>query len=154
MGFNPLQTGLLVAIPPVAYVLAQPFVDRLADKVSASLTIKVGLALSGLSIILVPFVSQIAAMVIVFIVAGVGIATALTNTDIQVSNLTKGRKKGITAGASGPFKEIGDMLGPLLIGAVSQAFGLTVGFLFCGVLGLLALALISARQLRPGIPQT
>jgi hypothetical protein len=49
-------------------------------------------------------------------------------------------------GVAGTFKEIGDMLGPLLIGVVSQAFGLTTGFVSCGVLGLLSLLLITRRS--------
>ena len=36
--------------------------------------------------------------------------------------------------------------GPLLIGAVSQAFGLAVGFVGCGVLGLLSLLLLFMRK--------
>ncbi len=47
------------------------------------------------------------------------------------------------------FKEIGDMLGPLLIGPGSGAFGLTVGFVACGILGLLAVGLVSRRAARP-----
>ena len=44
---------------------------------------------------------------------------------------------------AGSFKELGDMVGPLLIGALSQAFGLTIGFVACGILGLLSLLLIA-----------
>jgi len=39
------------------------------------------------------------------------------------------------------------MLGPFVIGAISQLFGLKVGFVACGVLGLGAIALLPlARQ--------
>ena len=46
-------------------------------------------------------------------------------------------------GAASSFKELGDMLGPLMIGVVSQVFGLTVGFVSCGILGLLSVLMIS-----------
>ena len=39
------------------------------------------------------------------------------------------------------------MLGPLLIGLLSQAFGVTVGFVVCGVLGLLVLMMITRHPL-------
>jgi hypothetical protein len=45
-------------------------------------------------------------------------------------------------GAAGSFKELGDLLGPVLIGLLAQAFGLPVGFAICGVRGVLALPLI------------
>ena len=50
-------------------------------------------------------------------------------------------------GVAGSFKEFGDMLGPLLIGLLSQAFGVTVGFVVCGVLGLLVLVMITRHPL-------
>ena len=37
------------------------------------------------------------------------------------------------------------MLGPLLVGVLSQAFGLAFGFVACGVLGLVALAMVTIR---------
>jgi MFS transporter, ACDE family, multidrug resistance protein len=54
---------------------------------------------------------------------------------------------GATMGVAGSFKEFGDMLGPLLIGLLAQAFGLTVGFVFCGVVGLLVLVVITRHPL-------
>jgi MFS transporter, ACDE family, multidrug resistance protein len=51
-------------------------------------------------------------------------------------------------GAAGSFKEFGDMLGPLLIGVVSQFGGLRDGFILCGVLGLAEITLLRpARQI-------
>jgi hypothetical protein len=55
-------------------------------------------------------------------------------------------------GAAGSFKELGDRIGPLLIGGVSQAFGLPVSFVACGVLGLLSLVFI--RRNIVSAPQT
>jgi hypothetical protein len=38
-------------------------------------------------------------------------------------------------GVAGSFKEVEDVLGPLLIGTLVQVFGLATGFIACGVLG-------------------
>lgn len=54
----------------------------------------------------------------------------------------------VGAGAACTFKEIGDMLGPLLIGLVLEAFGPTVGSVACGILGLLAVGCASRRAAR------
>jgi len=81
------------------------------------------------------------------ILGGVGVGTVWTNTDTAVSNLAKEGRIAATLGVAGSFKELGDMLGPLAIGFVSQFFGLKVGFVVCGALGLGALALLRfARQ--------
>jgi len=42
----------------------------------------------------------------------------------------------------------------LLIGIASQAFGLTVGFVACGVLGLLALGLIANGKVASRVSAT
>jgi len=51
-------------------------------------------------------------------------------------------------GVAGSFKEFGDMVGPLLIGALSQWLGLTAGFVICGVLGLMSLMLVFGQGQR------
>ena len=106
---------------------------------------KVGLILSAISIIAAPFVKDVL-LIVDAIVAGVGVGIVWTNTDTLVSKLAKEGKLGATMGAAGSFKEFGDMVGPILIGVLSQALGLTWGFVICGVLGLLSIALIQARK--------
>jgi len=148
LGYGPVQSGVLLTVVAASYLLIQPLVGYLADKVNAAPTIRLGLLAAGISIILVPFVNG-AALVIVSIIAGIGVGTVWTNTDTLVSGLAKEGKMGATMGAAGSFKELGDMVGPLLIGVVSQAFGLPVGFVACGVLGLLSLLLIRRTTSTP-----
>jgi MFS-type transporter involved in bile tolerance (Atg22 family) len=54
----------------------------------------------------------------------------------MVSQLAKRGRTASALGIAGSFKELGDMLGPLLIGALTQAFSLKVSFVTCGVIGL------------------
>ena len=49
-------------------------------------------------------------------------------------------------GTAGSYKEIGDMLGPLSVGALSQAFGLAAGFVACGVAGLASILLVGRGE--------
>ena len=57
----------------------------------------------------------------------------------MVSNLSDEKQMGATMGVAGSFKELGDMIGPLLMGAISQALGLQWGFVICAALGGIAL---------------
>jgi len=141
LGYDPLTTGVVLTIATASYLLIQPIAGVLADRLGAAPTIRLGLLLSGVSIILVPFASD-APLILISILAGVGIGTVWTNTDALVSNLAQVGQLGATMGVAGSFKELGDMLGPLLIGVLAEAFGLTIGFVACGVLGLLSLVLI------------
>ncbi len=64
-----------------------------------------------------------------------------TNKDALISNLAESGKLGATMGAAGSFKEFGDMIDPILIGVLSQTFGLMIGFVMCGFLGLISIFL-------------
>jgi MFS transporter, ACDE family, multidrug resistance protein len=142
LGYGPLINGVILTAVSASYLLIQPLAGAIADRVNPALTIRVGLFLAGACVILTPFVTGWL-LFVVAILAGIGVGTVWTNTDALVSQQARAGKLGATMGVAGTFKEIGDMLGPLFIGIVSQAFGLTVGFVACGVLGLLALGLIA-----------
>ena len=143
IGYTPLQSGSMVSVTTLSYLLVQPFAGYLADKINIRLTVAVGLALAALAIIAVTFTAGIA-LVAVAIVAGLGVGTVWTNSDALVGALVDPRKLGASMGAAQSFKEFGDMVGPLLIGALTQAFGVRIGFVSCGVLALLLLCLLTA----------
>lgn len=144
LGYRGLAAGALLSVVALSYLLIQPFAGMLADRINPVYTVQAGLVASGLGIILVPFVSG-PLLVIVLILAGIGIGTVWTNSDTMMSLLASKGQLGSTMGVAGSFKEFGDMLGPLLIGVLSQAFGLTVGFVACGILGLLSVLLLAGR---------
>lgn len=144
LGYDPLVTGLILTTATASYLLIQPVAGILADRVSALWTIRVGLAGAGLGIILVPFVRDVP-LVLATVLAGTGVGTVWTNTDAVISREARTGNLGATMGLAGSFKEFGDMVGPLLIGFLAQAFGLTVGFVLCGALGFASLALITPR---------
>lgn len=146
LGYDQLKNGLIVGASTASYLLIQPLAGRLADRFGPTQVTFAGLAVSAIAIVLVPFATGVL-LLSVAILGGLGVGTVWTNTDTAVSNLAKEGRLAATLGAAGSFKELGDMLGPLTIGFVSQSFGLKVGFLACGALGLGAIALLPfARQ--------
>ena len=52
-------------------------------------------------------------------------------------------KLGASIGAAQSFKEFGDMTGPLLVGLLTQFFGVRVGFVACGAVALVLLGILS-----------
>ena len=139
--YTPVQTGMILSLVALSYLLIQPVAGYLADKTEVTTTIRVGLILSALSIIAAPFVKDLL-LILDAILAGIGVGMVWTNTDTLVSTLAEEGKLGATMGAAGSFKEFGDMIGPILIGVLSQLLGLAWGFVICGVLGLVSIALI------------
>jgi MFS family permease len=152
LDYTPLESGVVISIVALAYLLVQPLAGWIADKVDTVTTIKVGLVLSALSVIAAPF-TQGNSLIALSIVAGIGVGTVWTNSDLLVSRLAKEGRLGATMGVAGSFKEFGDMVGPLLIGLLSQWLGLIAGFVICGVLGLLSLVLVFGKG-QGGVVQT
>ena len=138
LGYNPFNTGLLLSATTISYLLVQPFAGWLADKFNPVLILRWGMLLSIISTALIPFVTG-TFLIIVCIAAGIGIGVVWTNSDAMVSNLSDEKQMGATMGVAGSFKELGDMIGPLMMGAISQALGLQWGFVICAVLGFIAL---------------
>jgi MFS family permease len=138
--------GLGYVVSPLvggAIILASNFATIFLAPTPAH-TIRVWLLLGAASIIAYPFVDGIL-LVLTSIMAGIGVGTVWTNTDTTISQLAKAGNLGATMGAAGSFKEFGEMIGPLLVGVLSQALGLPLGFAICGVFGLGALLLVIRR---------
>ena len=143
--YGPVQTGLILSLVALSYLLIQPVAGYLADRTDVTTTIRVGLILSAISIMAAPFVKDLL-LIIDAIIAGIGVGIVWTNTDTLVSKLADEGKLGATMGAAGSFKELGDMIGPILIGVLSQILGLAWGFVICGILGLFSIALIGSKK--------
>lgn len=143
--YTPVQTGLILSLVALSYLLIQPVAGALADKTNVTTTIRIGLILSAISIIAAPFVKDLL-LILDAIIAGIGVGIVWTNTDTLVSQLADQGKLGATMGAAGSFKEFGDMVGPILIGVLSQFLGLTWGFVICGILGLFSIALLQSQK--------
>ncbi len=147
LGYDQLRNGFIIGAATLSYLLVQPLAGRLADRVNPLRVIFGGLVLSATGVVLIPFTSG-PLLIVVAVLGGIGVGTVWTNTDAMVSKLADEGRVAATLGAAGSFKELGDMLGPLLIGFLAQALGLRVAFVICGVLGFLSIALL--RFVREG----
>jgi MFS family permease len=143
--YGTVQTGLILSLVALSYLLIQPVAGYLADRTDVTTTIRIGLILSAISIIAAPFVKD-ALLILDAVIAGIGVGIVWTNTDTLVSKLAEEGKLGATMGAAGSFKEFGDMVGPILIGVLSQFLGLAWGFVICGILGLFSITLIQSKK--------
>jgi MFS family permease len=151
IGYRPLQSGQVISVATLSYLLVQPLAGHLADKIEIRKTVYVGLILAAIAVMVVTFTSG-ATLLVIAIIAGLGIGTVWTNSDTLVSTLVKQRQLGAGIGAAQSFKEFGDMTGPLLIGLLTQFYGVRVGFVICGAVALVCVG--AASTLAPGTSTT
>ncbi len=145
IGYDSFRSGLILSAGTLAYLMIQPFAGRWADRFGGKTTVLAGLLVSSFCTVLLVFTQGIL-LVALIILGGLGIGIVWTNTDAIVSSLARSGKLSTSLGTAGSFKEIGDMLGPLSIGALSQFYGLETGFVTCGFFGLIGSALIINRK--------
>ena len=150
LGYDALHTGFLLSATTGSYLVIQPVAGWLADKYDPVIIIRIGMIMSVIATASIPFVTG-TLLIITCIIAGIGIGIVWTNSDALVSKLADENKMGATMGVAGSFKELGDMIGPLLMGAISQALGLKWGFVICAVLGGVALLVTIFAAKKPGM---
>ena len=151
IGYSTTQSGAVVSVATAAYLVIQPAAGWLADRYDTRVTVLVGLCLAAVGIVLTTFASGWPLIVIV-VAAGIGVGTVWTNTDALVGAAAGPNRLGATIGAAQSFKEFGDMVGPLVVGLLTQMFGIRSGFVTCGVVALaliVPLARSSTLRVRP-----
>ena len=136
LGYTARQSGTVLSVCTAAYLLIQPLAGMLADRWDSRTTVMAGLLLAALAVLTVTFTSG-ALLIGVVVLAGVGVGTVWTNSDALIAALATPAKLGASVGAAQSFKEFGDMVGPLLVGGLTQFYGVRTGFVTCGALALL-----------------
>ena len=153
IGYSTGSAGLIVSATTASYLLVQPLAGWLADRVDPGLTVIVGLAIAAGATLAIPAATGWP-LIPLAVLAGLGVGTVWTNTDMLVTKIAGDRRLGAAVGAAQSFKEVGDMLGPLAVGAITQAWGVRVGFIACGGAALAVVALLAWRRPRvhPAMP--
>ena len=136
VGYTPLESGSVISMATFSYLFVQPLAGHLGDKIDMQTTVIIGLLLAALAIIAITFTSG-GTLIAIAIAAGIGIGTVWTNSEALVSALARKNQLGASIGAAQSFKEFGDMVGPLLVGLLTQFFGVRFAFVTCGTLAFL-----------------
>lgn len=146
-GMGPLFTGAVVSVLALTASLVQPRAGRARDAGTLSdgtgLASGLLLAALGLLAVAIPGPSGIV-VAAVLIGAGVGLVTPLGFAHLA-QNSPKERL-GQTMGSAEIGRELGDAGGPLLVGAIAAAAGLTAGL--AGLTVLLVVVALAALRLR------
>jgi DHA1 family multidrug resistance protein-like MFS transporter len=142
LGYSATRSGTVVSIATAAYLLIQPVAGALADRFAIRPTVPLGLLVAALCIMAITFASGWVLIGMVM-AAGMGIGTVWTNSDALVGAAASPSQLGASIGAAQSFKEFGDMVGPLLVGGLTQFFGVRVGFVTCGAVAVVLLVLLA-----------
>lgn len=143
LGANNFELGLLTTV----YNFPQIVFSALAGIVfvkylGAKKTLLIGFALSTIVCIMTPFVPSLGMLYFLQVFNGIGRAMTFP---MLMGLVIKNVDSNLRTTAMGFYQAaygIGMIIGPILLGAIGDQFGLMIGFVFTGLLGLLAIGSI------------
>ncbi len=142
VGLNAAQVGVVFSIQVGSSLVAQPACGRLADRVGRKPLIIAGLLVIASALPLFVMSDQLAVLVALGILLGLGEAAILPPVMALGTELSAKDRYGSTLGMLDAMDNVGKALGPILVGLLLAVFSYVAVFsIIAAILVILALAL-------------
>ncbi len=137
----PLWSGLIIAGPFVTASLLTPLWGAMGDRYGQKLMVMRAVAGLGITVALMGFASDVWTLLLLRMLQGAASGFVASNNAF-VSAQTPQEHAGYALGTLQTSISAGGIIGPLIGGSISDAFGFRFVFFFVGVLCLLSLATV------------
>ncbi len=128
--FDWLLTGIILGSLTALPVFVKPYIGRVSDRTGRRTPIALGCVVSGLPLILIPFVSDFWILLVLALVYGIGFAAVTAVTPALVSELAPPEITGASMGFLDMMMDVGQTLGPIISGFIlASVFGYAGVFL-------------------------
>ena len=115
---NELLTGLIITSIIGVAIFAKPYLGRLSDKSGRRVPIIMGGIVSGLPLLIVPFVADFWILLVLVLIYGVGFAAVTASTSALISELVSREFVGTSMGFIDTIMDIGQTAGPIISGLI------------------------------------
>ncbi len=151
VGVDKVAVGVLFGVQVGVRTLARPVMGWISDQRGRKGPILVGLALTAVTMALFPLTRSWLIMLILSVGFGLGLSIASAATSAFVADLAPQTGRGTALGLMSTIMDIGQALGPVLLGAILMSMPYQIGFAAIGGLVILATALFGlvAGQEKP-----
>jgi MFS family permease len=136
---NDVLTGITITSIIGVAIFARPYMHRVSDRIGRRVPIVLGCIISGLPLLVIPFVSDFWSILLIVIIYGFGFATVIASTPAAICDPVPEGLVGASMGFLDTVMDVGQTLGPTLSG-----FFLTMNLQYRGVFPSLSALLISA----------
>ncbi|MGB3903984.1 MAG: MFS transporter [Anaerolineae bacterium] len=144
---SPLIIGLIMSVSSVATAVTSAQLGRLAKLSSERTLITAGCILYAVSLVTIPFVSNIWLLLIPTVVFGVAQGINIPSLMALLADLAPMEQRGALMSINGMVLRLGQTLGPLIMGAVFVVWG-TGGAMYAGAGFALAMLMVVLAGLR------
>lgn len=155
LGMSAGKIGVLLGIQLIGIILFKPLFGRASDKLGRLPMMVTGLLACTLSFILLAVLRSTFAIIPLILVYGLSFALITASTSALAADVARVGQLGASLGVLSTLMDVGQTIGPPVIGALSDAYSYAAGIGVLGIILLLAaigciIALI--KQHRPTPP--
>jgi MFS family permease len=138
-GLDEFLTGIIITSIIGIAIFARPYMGRLSDKIGRRKPIILGCIISAAPMLVIPFVTNFWALLLLALIYGFGFASVTSSTQALISELTPKELVGTSMGFLDTIMDVGQTLGPIISGLILATSLEYVGvFLSLSILLLLA----------------
>lgn len=143
---NTSEIGLLVALYPAVWGIAQLFTGRLADLYSKKEMLFWGMLLQGLAIIAIPISSSYGMMAVLSVLLGLGTAWVYPTFLAAIATLTHPTQRAESLGTFRFWRDMGYAVGAFLSGFITDVWNIKWAISIVGMITLLSAMIIKVRM--------
>ena len=150
VGLTTWQIGVIGGVPIVMAGITKPMMGYLSDKIGRKPLIVTGFIGEAVVVALFPMFTSFLALVLVSVAFGLAFATVTASTSAFVTDVCKEGAFGTALGVLSMIMDVGQTLGPVIIGLVVWRYGYSIAFTVLGgilfVAGMIFLLTINETQ--------
>ena len=128
IGIEKWITGILMSLQVLTIALFRPIAGLLSDKYGRKPFIIAGLAVSAVSLFLLPLTNNVLGLLLVMIIYGFGVSLTTSSTSPLISEISSKTALGSGMGALETIKDVGHATGPIVAGFFIGALGFFPAF--------------------------
>jgi MFS family permease len=145
-GLDLYRVGILAAVYPATWGLAQLVTGALSDRVGRKPLIVLGMWLQAAAIVLVAFAQSFAALMGSLALLGVGTAMVYPTLLAAIGDVAHPSWRASAVGVYRFWRDLGYAIGALLAGATADAFGMRTAILLVAALTFISGAISAVRM--------
>jgi len=137
LGISPSKIGFLVSVNILLTAVLQHFFGKLADRVSRSFLVVVGNIVVVVPLLVTPYAKSFSDLLFLGIIMGLGSGLAFPAAAALATEQGRSHGMGNVMGYFNQSMSLGMIVGPIVAGWVMDLLGLSVVFIFGGIVGIL-----------------
>ena len=141
LGSNLATIGVLGLVVGMSQVSTSVVVGAISDRIGSKMVLTTGMALLGITAVMIGLSKTMSVLIGTQIVLGVGFSASITTAIVYISDLVPPHRRGLAFGIGTTMMGLGYSLGSLLGGVVAQHWGYRSVYFVAALLSVIGLVI-------------